>query len=41
MLLEVIPAAVSLIVLPLLPDSPRFYLLTLGDRDSAFKGASK
>ncbi|ELT96391.1 hypothetical protein CAPTEDRAFT_219782 [Capitella teleta] len=36
-LLQIIPAAVSLIILPLLPDSPRFYLLVLGEREEAFR----
>ena len=34
-LLEAIPAAVSLVCLPFLPETPRFLLLVKKDRDAA------
>ena len=37
-LLEAIPATVSLLILPCLPETPRFTLLIKKDRDAARKG---
>ena len=37
-LLQAVPALLSLIVLPFLPDTPRYLLLVRGDRDGAMKG---
>ncbi len=40
MLIEAGPALVSLLVLPFVPETPRFLLLSRGDRDQAEKGES-
>ena len=37
-LLQAVPALLSLIVLPFLPDTPRYLLLVRGDREGAMKG---
>ena len=39
-LLEVVPAMISLVVLPFLPDSPRYLLLVKRERDAAADGQS-
>ena len=38
LLLEIIPAATSVLVLPWLPESPRYLLLNKGKREMAKKG---
>ena len=38
MLLNVIPAFVSLVAMPFLPESPRYLALVVNDRDGAEKG---
>jgi len=37
-LLQAVPALLSLVVLPFLPETPRYLLLVLRDRESAVKG---
>jgi len=38
-LLQAVPALLSLVVLPFLPETPRYLLLVLRDRESAVKGS--
>ena len=37
-LLQAVPALLSLVVLPFLPETPRYLLLVLRDREGAIKG---